>query len=207
MNKQNLLDFETDIFNNYSQGKIRAPVHLTGSVDGKQEEALIKIFKEVKKNDWVFSTHRSHYHALLKSQNAKWVKSEILAKRSININSKKYKIFTSAIVGGNLPIALGVAMALKKKKSKDKVWCFTGDMAATMGIFNECQKYARFNKLPITFIIEDNRIGCYTPTHKAWNGIPIINLCEEPTLIEDNVIYYKYERKYPHYGTGSWITF
>lgn len=198
--KKQLIDFETDIFNNYSQGNIRAPVHLTGSVDGVQEDALINIFKKIKKNDWVFSTHRSHYHAILKSQDMEWVKKEILAKRSIHINSKKHKIFTSAIVGGNLPIALGVAMALKRKRSKNHVYVFTGDMASQMGIFMECWKYSVWHKLPITFIIEDNGIGCYSPTEKVWGGK--IN-----TNNETNIIQYKYKRKYPHYGTGSWITF
>ena len=45
----------------YEKGKIRAPIHLSGN----NENQLIKIFKKVKKQDWVFSTWRSHYHALL----------------------------------------------------------------------------------------------------------------------------------------------
>ena len=199
--KKDLIDFEIDIFDNYAEGKIKAPVHLTGSIDGHQEDALIKIFKKIKKNDWVFSTHRSHYHALLKSQDKEWVKEEILARRSININSAKYKIFTSAIVGGNLPIALGVALAIKRRKGKEKVWCFVGDMASQMGIFDECHKYAIGYKLPITFIIEDNGIGCYSPTEKVWK------YPTDASSWDDKIIYYKYKRKYPHYGTGKWITF
>jgi len=117
--KKILIDFETEIFDNYSEGKIRAPVHLTGSVDGHQEDMLIKIFKKVKKEDWVFSTHRSHYHAILKSKNPEWVKSEIFAKRSSHINSEYYKIFTSAIVGGCLSIALGTALSIKRRKGKE----------------------------------------------------------------------------------------
>ncbi len=201
--KQDLLDFETDIFNNYSEGKIRAPVHLTGSIDGKQEEELIKIFQKIKKNDWVFSTHRSHYHALLKSQDIEWVKSEIFAKRSSHINSKKYKIFTSAIVGGCLPIALGTAMALKKKRRTGHVWCFVGDMASCMGIAHECVTYAHNFNLPITFIVEDNSMGCYTPTNKVWGHDGKI----KRKGFSQRIISYKYKRKYPHYGTGKWVTF
>jgi len=196
--KQQLLDFEKDIADTYSEGKIMAPVHLTGSINGEQEEALIKIFKKIKDNDWVFSTHRSHYHALLKSNNPEWVKSEILAKRSININSKKHKIFTSAIVGGNLPIALGVAMALKRKKSKDKVYCFTGDMASEMGVYWEGLKYAENFDLPITFIIEDNGFGVNTKTEEAWGKRTILKSKKQ--------IIYNYTRKYPHYGINKWVT-
>ncbi len=201
-NEDDLINFEKDIFNNYSEGKIKAPVHLVGSTDKSQERFLINLFTEkINKQDYIFGTHRSHYIALLKSQDKKWVKSEILAKRSININSKKHKIFTSAIVGGNLPIALGTAMALKKKRSKNHVYCFTGDMASQMGIFYECWKYALGEKLPITFIVEDNKIGCYTPTKKVWK--------EFADWGEDfnKIIYYNYKRKYPHYGTGSWVRF
>ena len=206
MKPQDLINFEKDIFNNYSEGKIQAPVHLTGSVDGEQEEELLKIFKNIKKGDWVFSTHRSHYHSLLKSQDKDWVKGEIFNKRSSHLNSNKHKIFTSAIVGGCLPIALGTAFALKKKRSKRKVWCFVGDMAANMGIFNECFKYALANNLPITFVVENNTWGVYTPTNKVWgfkNGNNIIY------QINNNIklIIYNYKRKYPHYGVGKWITF
>jgi len=197
--KEDLIKFEKDIFDTYSIGKIKAPVHLTGSIGGEQEDALVKIFKKIKKNDWVFSTHRSHYHALLKSQNPKWLREEIIKGRSSHINSKKYKIFTSAIVGGNLPIAVGTALALKRKRSKNKVWCFVGDMASQMGIFNECVKYAEGMKLPITFIIENNKLGCYTPTEKVWKIRTL------PAT--DNYIKYDYKRKYPHYGVGKWITF
>ena len=128
INQQDLFDFEKCIFDNYSEGKIKAPVHLTGSIGGEQEDALIEIFKNIKDKDWVFSTHRSHYHALLKSKNPKWLKEEIFAKRSSHINSSKYKIFTSAIVGGNLPIALGTALAIKGRKGKEKVWCFVREI-------------------------------------------------------------------------------
>lgn len=198
MNKKELLDFETDIRDNYEQAKIRAPVHLCGG----NENQLIQIFKKIKSNDWVFSTHRSHYHALLKSNNPAWVREQIFLKRSININSKKYKIFTSAIVGGICPIALGAALAIKGSKRKEKVWCFVGDMASEMGTFHECLKYAQNFDLPITYIIEDNGFGCYTPTEKAWGGR--MNYCEQTNNKLDG---YNYKRIYPHYGIGKWITF
>jgi len=62
MNKEELIQFEDEIKELYLNAKIRSPVHFCGG----NEEQLIEIFKKVKKNDWCFSTHRSHYHALLK---------------------------------------------------------------------------------------------------------------------------------------------
>ena len=60
--KKELIDFELDIKKVYESGKIKAPIHLSGN----NESELIKIFKKIHKNDWVFSTWRNHYHALLK---------------------------------------------------------------------------------------------------------------------------------------------
>lgn len=209
MNEQDLINFEKDIADNYSQANIRGPVHLSGG----NEKQLIEIFKNVKKEDWVFSTHRSHYHALLKSEDPKWLKEQIFLKRSSHINSKKYKIFTSAIVGGILPIALGTALAIKRKNTEREifgvktkiidsshVWCFVGDMASNMGIFPECWKYAVGENLPITFVVEDNSFGCYTPTNEVWKS-------RDHYINPTSLICYSYKRTYPHYGIGSWINF
>jgi len=63
----------------------------------------------------------------------------------MHINRKEYNFFTSAIVGGILPIALGTAMGAKLKGLEENVWAFVGDMAAEMGVFDECTKYAKRN--------------------------------------------------------------
>jgi len=193
MNKQELIDFEEEIKELFLNKKIPAPVHLSvGS-----EEPLIKIFKDVKKNDWVFSTHRSHYHALLKGIDKKWLKNEILQKRSIHIYNKEHKFFASAIMGGILPIAVGAAMAIKRKEKNEKVWAFIGDMTAEMGITNECIKYASRHDLPVVFVIEDNGVSVNTPTQEIWGK----------SKSEPNIITYRYERVYPHQGCGTWVVF
>lgn len=201
MDRDFLIKFEEDIIKEYEAGHIRGPVHLSGG----NEDELLWIFKHIKTNDWVFSTHRSHYHALLKSNDAKWVKQEILDANSIHINSDKHKIFTSAIVGGILPIALGTAMGIKLRGGKEKVWVFVGDMCSEMGVFWECVKLMQGKGLPIFFIVEDNQLGVTTPTLDVWG---------QRTKIDDpQVIYYDYIRKYPHHGiTGKdgkpvWVDF
>ena len=193
MNKEDLMQFEEEIKQLFLDKKIRAPVHLSvGS-----ENPLIKIFKNVKKDDCVFSTHRSHYHALLKGVGSEWLKSEILQKRSIHIYNKEHKFFASAIMSGILPIAVGVAMALKRKRSKNKVWAFVGDMTAEMGMFHECTKYAARHKLPVIFVVEDNGLSVNTPTQKIWGK----------SKSRPKIIRYKYKRKYPHQGCGAWVVF
>ena len=111
----------------------------------------------------MFSTHRSHYHALLKGVPPELVKAEIMAGRSICLNFPEYNFYSSAIVGGNLPQAVGVAMSLKMVDrwrdydltDRAGVWCFCGDMAAKTGMFHECLEYSKKNRLSINFVIED----------------------------------------------------
>jgi pyruvate dehydrogenase E1 component alpha subunit len=194
INKKDLINFELDIKKIYEAGKIKAPIHLSGN----NEDSLIDIFKKIKKNDWVFSTWRNHYHALLKGIPIDWLKKEIIAGRSMGINNIKYKFYSSAIVAGTIPIALGVAKALKLKKKNQKVWVFIGDMTFETGMFHECYKYAKNHKLPLKFVVEDNNLSTNTPTNKVW---------VKKSKIPKDVIYYKYKRKYPHHGTGGWVLF
>lgn len=192
--KKQLIKFEEKIKNIYEKGKIKAPIHLSGN----NEDQLIKIFKKVKKNDWVFSTWRNHYHALLKGMPEKELERQILKGKSMSINSAKHKIYTSAIVGGILPIALGVAKSIKLKRQKSKVWVFIGDMTYETGIFYETFKYANNFKLPLNFVVEDNGLSTNTPTKLTW---------KRKKKIDKKITYYRYKRKYPHHGTGNWILF
>ncbi len=189
-----LKDFELLVKKNYEKGLIKGPIHLSGG----NEKQLISIFKKIKKNDWVISSWRSHYHAILHGLPEKFILREILKGKSMSINSKKYKFLSSSIVAGGLPIALGIALGIKKKKSQIKVHVFIGDMTYETGVFHECYKYAKNFNLPINFIVEDNNLSTNTPTDYAWN---------KKSKILNGVKYYKYKRVYPHHGTGTWVLF
>ncbi len=193
--KQELIDFEDDIISHWEAGEITGPIHLSNG----NEEQLIEVFKKISPTDWVFSTWRSHYHALLHGVEESKLKQKILDGKSITIVDKESKFYASAIVTGTLPIALGVAKSLKQKDSDEKVWVFLGDMAFESGIFYEVHKYARNYDLPLHFIVEDNGVSTNTPTGATWNNIQ--------REIPEDVIFYKYESKYPHYGTGKWVVF
>lgn len=190
----NLIQFENDIIYHWENGEIRGPVHLCNG----NEEYLIEIFKKIKTTDWVFSTWRSHYHALLKGISPDWLKTEILQGKSITICNIEERFYSSAIVTATLSIALGVAQALKRDNSSDKVWCFIGDMSFETGIFYEVHKYARNFDLPLHFVVEDNGVSTYTPTEATWNV---------KREVPPDVIYYTYKSKYPHYGSGKWVAF
>jgi TPP-dependent pyruvate/acetoin dehydrogenase alpha subunit len=202
MTKQELIDFEKEIADIYCDGKILAPIHLS---DGN-EDILIEIFKGIKKSDWVFSTWRSHYHALLHGVPREKVKADILRGNSITLNFPEHRFFTSAIVGGIVSIATGAALGIKLKKEQGHVWCFVGDMTAETGVFYESTKYAENHKLPITFIVEDNDESVGTPTGVVWGYAP----GQKPDYLlhqRKNIMYYHYKKQYPHVGAGKWVTF
>lgn len=187
MVKEELIEFEIWVAQQFNDGKIRAPVHLVGG----NEDILIDIFKNIKPEDWVFSTHRSHYHALLKGIPVEKVKKEILAGHSICLNFPEYHFRSSAIVGGNLPQAVGVAL------TGQKVWAFCGDMASQTGIFSECTRFSQKQNLPITFVVEDNGISVQTPTSECW----------PPLDSKEKVWHYHYKNTWPHQGTGVNVIF
>lgn len=192
--KSGLVQFERKMADHWEAGRVRGPIHLSGG----NEDELIEIFKYVKKTDWVFSTWRSHYHALLKGIPSEWLEQEILEGRSITIVNKEEKFYSSAIVGGIIPIAVGVAMSNKRKGINDIVWCFVGDMTFETGTFMENYKYAKNFDLPIKFVVEDNGISTNTPTIDTWN---------KKSEIPEDVIWYQYKKEWPHYGTGKWVIF
>jgi len=157
------------------------------------------VFEGIKPNDWVFSFYRNHYHALLKGIPETWIEENIMNGLSMHPFRKDYKFFTSAIVAGQIPIALGMAKVLDMKGSKDKVWAFVGDMGAESGVFHEATKYAHNNNLPITFVVEDNGLGVETPTETVWGGKGANTL--------PNVIKYYYQTGVPHQGVGKEVGF
>jgi len=181
-----LKSFEEEVKVTYEAGGIKAPVHLAGG----NEENLIDIFQYVHQDDWVFASWRNHYHALLHG-----VPRDTL----MDVYSKEPKLYTSSIVGGIIPIALGTAKAQKESGSDRKTWCFVGDMTFESGIFYEAYKYAKNFDLPLQFVVEDNNMSTNTPTDETWGGVK--------RDVPDDVIYYKYERDFPHHGTGNWILF
>ena len=199
MNKKELIKFEDDIASIFNRGLIRAPIHLYSN----NENFLIKFFKRVKKNDWVFCTWRSHYQCLLKGVPKRKVKKEILDGKSISLCFPEHKVYSSAIVGGILPLALGMAVSLQRKKSKNKVFCFIGDMTSESGIAHEVIKYSRNKKLPIHFIVEDNSKSVCTDTRIAWSQKKLTY----ENVSDKYVTYYKYRLKYPHAGAGKRVQF
>lgn len=197
MTATELIAFEAEVAEMFNQGRIRAPCHLSGG----NESQLIEIFKGIARGDYVLSNYRWHYHALLHGIPREKVIAELLAGKGMNMASVEHRFLTSAIVGGMLPIAVGIAAGIKCRGEKRKVWCFVGDMAATTGAFHEATNYAYCNSLPVKFIVEDNGFATNTPTEEAWG----------PLLPYESgspqVMRYEYKRTHPHVGAGKFVRF
>ena len=197
MTAADLIAFEQEVARRYDAGEIRAPVHLSGG----NERELIEIFQDISRNDLILSTWRNHYHALLHGVPPDELMRQILAGRSMYVNSIKPWFYASSIAGGILPIAVGLGMAIKRRGESRKVWAFCGDMTSRMGIFRECKGYAENFDLPVTFVIESNGMSVSTPTAEVWGDL---NPYYPDGIVRiDNIIYYRYKLFWPHYGTGK----
>jgi pyruvate dehydrogenase E1 component alpha subunit len=206
--KEDLITFEQEIADLFNQGKIKAPVHLYNG----NEDFMMQIFEEIDiENDWICSTWRNHYQALLKGIPRDVVKDNIIKGKSMVMNMPEYKFICSSIVGAIPAIATGIAYAIKLQNKKNKVWCWVGDMSAETGAFHEAYKYSLNHNLPIVFIIEDNKKSVCTPTEHVWNRAQPYYLETEYTggiLKQSKLYYYQYKNeKYPHAGAGIRVQF
>src|SRR5690349_796161 len=117
MTAQELAGFEKQIADLFNTAAIRAPVHL---YDGNEAQ-IIGVFRDINPDDWVMCSWRSHYQCLLKGVPPDEVKAEILAGRSISLCFPKYRVVSSAIVGGIVPIAVGAALSIQRSGGTNRV--------------------------------------------------------------------------------------
>lgn len=198
LTKDDLKNFELEIFDLFKNKKISSPIHLRSG----NEDQLIEIFKKIKHEDHCFFTWASHLECLLKGVPREEVRQAILRNKSIALSFKEYNIISSAIVGGTTPIAIGLAMGIKMKNQTNHVWCFIGDMSFYTGIAQESIRYAEVHDLPITFVIADNGISVLTPTRELWG-----NDIDKLTKDSKKCIKYEYINTFPHAGIGEKVLF
>jgi deoxyxylulose-5-phosphate synthase len=115
------------------------------------------------------------------------------------IYDRKRNFFTSAIIGGTVAIAAGIALALKKKKSSQKVWCFIGDGTEDNGHLFEAARYVEGFDLPCTFIIEDNNRSVTTTSDERWGS------ARNPKWSFKCIRKYVYDITWPHARTEDMI--
>jgi hypothetical protein len=189
---EELRAFVDKMAKHHDAGHLPFAVHLPGG----NEEQLIEIFSSIHQGDYVLSTHRNWYHALLHGLPPDKVEEKILNARSMFMFDRKRNFFVSAIIGGQVAIAAGIAWALKRKGSDQKVWCFLGDGTEDTGHFAEAVRYVDGFNLPCIFVIEDDGMAVESPKELRWGTSKDIDW---PSC----VIRYHYKKSRPHIRTGN----
>ena len=146
----------------YPQDEMKTPVHLSLG----QEAAAVGVCAHLKKEDYIFSNHRSHAHYLAKGGDIKAMIAELYCKEtgcSRGRGGSMHLIDTSvghygssSIVGGSIPHAVGAAFASVMQKKDLVAISFFGDAASEQGVFFESMAWASLKKLPVVFVCENN---------------------------------------------------
>jgi len=190
--KDELISFEDKIYDLFEEGELPYLIHLCGG----NEDQLIDIFKDVKEGDYIFSTHRTHYHYLLAGGSPNKLERKIREGDSMFVFDNSINFLSTSILAGLTGAAAGTALALKMRDKDSKVWCFVGDGAEEEGHFYEAVSFVAGWDLPCTFIIEDNDRQVDTSKIERRGKDVIIKW-------PDCVKRYHYTPTYPHASTGS----
>lgn len=145
-----------------------------------QEAVAVGVCQNLKAQDYVLTTHRGHGHVLAKGANMNRMLAEILGKEtgychgrggSMHIADVKLNIVgANGIVGGGLPIAVGVGLSCQYLDKNAVTICFFGDAATNIGAFHESLNMAAVMKLPVVWICENNQYGLSTHIKQMLAG-------------------------------------
>ncbi len=165
--------FEEKVAEMYSRGKITGFCHLYAG----EEAVAVGAIYSLSSKDYVVSTYREHGHCLAKGAAARVVMAELFGKAtgishgrggSMHLFDPNLRFMGGyAIVGGGLPIATGLGLAIAYKEEPEVVCCFFGDGALPQGAFHESLNMASLWNLPVVFICENNFYGMGTMVQNA----------------------------------------
>jgi pyruvate dehydrogenase E1 component alpha subunit len=154
--------FEEKAAEQYSKGKIRGFLHLYIG----EEAVAVGVTQALSEEDVILSTYREHGHALARGIDADVIMAEMYGKRegcskgrggSMHLFDVSKNFYGgNAIVCGHLSLAVGMALALKKRKKTALCCCFFGEGAAAEGGFHEALNLAALLEVPVLFVCENN---------------------------------------------------
>jgi len=165
--------FEEKTAEMYSRGKITGFCHLYAGEEAVAVGAISALYDK----DYVVSTYREHGHCLAKGSSPRSVMAELFGKTtglsrgrggSMHLFDPNIRFMGGyAIVGGGLPLAVGLGLSILYKEEPEVVCCFFGDGALPQGAFHESLNMASLWKLPVIFICENNFYGMGTMVQNA----------------------------------------
>src|SRR5881392_781040 len=167
--------FEEKCAESYSLGKIGGFCHLYIG----QEAVGVGAISAIRNDDYVLTSYREHGQAIAKGISPDAVMAELYGKAtgcshgkggSMHLFDAKLNFLGGhAIVGGQIPLATGVAFASKYKETDQVTVCFFGEAAVNQGAFHESLNMAQLWKLPCIYICENNKYGMGTSLERAMS--------------------------------------
>jgi len=165
--------FEEKVFELYAQNLVPGTIHLYAG----EEAVAVGICNNLRKDDYITSTHRGHGHCIAKGAELKRVMAEILGKKTGYCKGKGGSMHiadfsigmlgATAVVGGGIPIAVGAGLSIKLRGTDQVVSCFFGEGASNQGTFHESINMAAIWKLPVIFVCENNLYAMGTCQSRA----------------------------------------
>ncbi len=142
-----------------------------------QEAVAVGSIAALQPDDYILCSYREHVHALVKGTEPRRVMAELFGREtgisrgkggSMHLFDVAHGLLGGhAIVGGHIPLATGVAFAMKYEERPQVVLCFFGEAAVNIGAFHESLNMAALWKLPVVYICENNRYGMGTAIERA----------------------------------------
>ena len=166
-------EFEEQVKFLFLEGSMPGTIHQCQG----QEATAVGVCSALNPDDVITSTHRPHGHALAKGLTPLELLIELFGGGtgccrgkggSMHVgNIAKGMVPAIAIVGGGIPLAAGIGLAFKMKKTQQIAVCFFGDGAISEGAFHEGVNLAAIWKLPVVFVCENNLYGASTRVEKV----------------------------------------
>jgi TPP-dependent pyruvate/acetoin dehydrogenase alpha subunit len=168
--------FEEHVNQLYLSAKMPGLAHLYSG----EEAVAVGVCANLRRDDYITSTHRGHGHCLAKGASVDRMYAELLGKESGYCRGKGGSMHiadpetgnlgANAIVGGSTGIATGAAMSSKMRGSDQVAVCFFGDGALGQGILYESMNMASLWKLPVIYVCENNLYNEYTHFSETTAG-------------------------------------
>jgi len=169
--------FEEKAAEMYTKGKIGGFLHLYSG----QEAVGVGFISVLREDDYVVGAYREHGQCIAKGTDPKYVMAELFGKAtgvskgkggSMHMfNVKKGFLGGHGIVGGGMPLAAGVGLAIKYRKTDQVCVCFFGDGAVNEGAFHEALNVVALWSLPVIYVLENNMYAMGTAVYRA-SSIP-----------------------------------
>lgn len=174
--------FEEKAAQLYGQQKIRGFCHLYIG----QEAVIAGSMSAITKDDKLITAYRDHGHALAAGLSPESVMAELYGKAtgctkgkggSMHMFSKEHNFFGGhGIVGGQIPLGAGIALADQYNGNKNVTLCYMGDGAVRQGALHEAFNMAMLWKLPVIFIIENNNYAMGTSVERTTNVMDLVKI-------------------------------